>query len=76
MKGRKPDETGVRVESFLWLWSWDLAAPNTRLDGVLRSCRKVADSRVASSETSKAHWVAVPAHPVQGSAAWPLVFYF
>lgn len=70
MQGRKPDENSVRVESFLWQWRWDLAAPNARLNGVLRSCGEVAHRRVTSSETSKTHWVAV------GSAAWPLVFYF
>lgn len=76
MKGRKPDETTVRVESFLWQWKWDLAAANARLSGVLRSCGKVAHSRVASSETSKAHRVAVPCPHTAGlsSLAFGILF--
>lgn len=44
MKGRKPDETSVRVESFLWQWRWDLAVPKAGLNGVLRSCGRAAHS--------------------------------
>ena len=80
VKGRKPDRTSTGVEALLWQGRRNLVVKNCEIEWVLRRAVEgnhwVARSWMASSKTSEAHWVAVPAqvshvlwaaHPVQVS---------